>query len=348
MDPVAIGDPLQHAAQSPVGGESHQAERDDAEKVIFPEDLIKMQKDNPVARENLDSQKRLFESRRKSIIAQTDILKQQISQKKEEINGLRAQIKSSSDQLALLREEIAVVKKLLKSGNAMKPRLLALERTAADIEGKWGESLAMVSRAEQAIGEAEINIVNLKTKFLNEVMTDLRDTQVQISDLEEKMRAAADTMNRIEIASPLDGTVVGLKSHTVGGVITPGQPIMDIVPRDDLLIIEAKVLPQDIDVVYPGLLSRVQLTAYKTRKVPPVEGEVKTISADRLTNERTGESYFLARIGIPKKNLDALPEKAKLYPGMPADVLIITGKRTPLSYLFGSLTDYFSHAFREQ
>ncbi len=324
------------------------AERDSAPTITFPDDLLKAKKEDVAVAANLDAQQRLFDSRRKNIEGQVNILNQQIAQKRNEIVGLRSQVSAANRQLSLLNEEINVVKKLLQSGNAMKPRLLALQRQSAELGGAHGDHVAMISRAEQAIGEAELNMINLRNKFLNDVVTELRDAQVQITDLEEKIRAAADMMNRIDIIAPITGTVTGLKVHTIGGVITPGEQLMDIVPRDDLLIVEAKVSPQDIDSVRAGLTARVVLTVYKSRKVPPIEGVVRTVSADRITNDRANESYYLARIGIPKSELKKMPMKVELYPGMPVDVLIVTGERTMLSYLVSPISDYMNHSFREK
>ncbi len=327
------------------------AERDNREDIVFPDDLLRLeQTHHAVVEENLDSQRRLFDSRRKNVEGQIAILHQKIEQFKKEIEGLKSQKNSADEQIGFLQEEIGAVRKLLASGNASKPRLLALERNKAAIDGERGDYVARISRSQQSIAEAEISMINLRNDFLNDVVGELRETQVQIADLEERIRASADTVVRINILAPISGVITGLKVHTLGGVIAPGEPIMDIVPQDDKLIVEAKVQPRDIDVVRAGLIARVRLSAYKSRKVPPVEGTVQQISADRFQDERTGEAYYLARIEISYDELDKLKklEEVELYPGMPADVLIVTGSRTFLSYMFTPLTDSLSHAFREQ
>ena len=323
------------------------AERDNKTTIEFPEELLKLEKENPVAKDNIDSQRRLFDSRRKNIEGEEAVLRQKVEQQKREIQGLEAQASSARAQMNFLQQEITVVRKLLADGNAMRPRLLALERQSSDLDGRRGEHLAMVSRAQQAIGEAEIQMINTRNKFMNDVVSDLKDTQAQIGDVQERMRASQDTMNRINILAPISGSVTGLKVHTVGGVIAPGEALMDIVPVNDELIIEAKVQVQDIDVVHADLPARVRLTAYKTRQVPMIEGIVKNVSADRFTDERSGVPYYIARVGIPHSALEELPN-VKLYPGMPADVLIVTGERTMLSFLFSPIRESFSKAFREQ
>lgn len=325
------------------------AERDDRDEIVFPEDLLKKQKNNSFIDEAIDSQERLFKSRRENLDGQTAVLKQKIEQLRKEIEGLTAQEKSAQGQMNLLSQEIETVRMLLEKGNASRPRLLALEREYENIKGKRGEYLAQISRSEQAISEADIQIINLKTGFQKEVLSELKDTKAQVADLEEKIRASADSASRVVITSPINGIITGLKVHTVGGVVAPGGTLMDIVPQNDKLIIEAKVQLQDIDVVHSGLEALVRLSAYKTRKVPPMDGKVIQVSADSFTNERTGESYYLARVEIDKKELQEYRhENVKLYPGMPAEVLIVTGERTLLSYLITPITDAMNNALREQ
>ncbi|MBN66636.1 MAG: hemolysin secretion protein D [Rickettsiales bacterium] len=323
------------------------AERDNAEKIDFPKELLEAEETDADIAQILDAQRRLFASRIESIDGQMKVLDQQIAQLDEEIGGLEQQITSSNEQIALLEEEIETVRTLLEKGIANKPRLLALERNAAELRGRRGEYQARISRAEQTISQARIEKYNLKTQFLNEVIQELRDTQSKMSDLEEQLRAAQDVVQRIEVKAPIAGEITGLVVHTKGGVITAGQKLMDIVPFDDKLIVEVRVNPQDIDVVRPGLEAQVRLTAYKVRNVPPAVGEVIQVSADRFEDERTGQGYFLARIAISPEELERLGH-LELSPGMPAEALIVTGKRTLLSYLMDPISDSFNKAFREQ
>ena len=325
------------------------AERDKKDKLTFPADLLEDEKKNKIIGENLDSQRRLFDSRRRSGEGQRKILGQKIRQYEQEIAGLNAQIRSANSQIGFLGQEIGVVRKLLAQGNASRPRLLALERQAADLRGNRGEAQANISRAKQSIFESEIAINNLTTEFENEVNTELKETQAELADLNERIRASSDTMNRIVIAAPVTGTVTGLRAHTIGGVINPGDAIMDIIPtNEEELVIEARVNPQDIDVVHKDLLARVRLSAYKARTVPMIEGIVRTVSADRFTDERTGEAYYSARIYIDGKEFEELGDDIKLYPGMPAEVLIVTGSRTFLNYMLSPISESFNRAFREQ
>lgn len=322
------------------------AERDGASTIAFAKELTDQQND-PAVKEVLDTQRDLFNYRRKTLQSQIDILNKKMLQHQLEIKGLEAEVSAASTQISLLNEEIRVVGKLLKEGNALKPRLLALQRGAAELEGKRGENQAAISRVQQTIMELELSLTGQKADYLNKVVEELKQTQLQLSDLQEKLRASVDVMNRVVITAPLAGIVTGLSIHTSGGVIQPGEKLMDIVPTDDQLIVEAKIAPHDIEPVRPGLKARIRLTAYKSRFVAPVEGTVLNVSADRFSDPRTGESYYTARIAVDPKELEK-DKGISLYPGMPADVMIITGERTLLAYLLSPIRDSFSHAFREK
>lgn len=324
------------------------AERDGKSSITFPDEYLKQEANNPKVKDALETQRRLFSTRRESLQGEIDVLNQKIAQSGEEIRGLKEQSAAASSQIALLNQEIATVSELIKTGNAVKPRLLALQRQQADLMGRRGESQAMASRASQTINESKISILNAKNEFLNKVVAELKETQVQLSTLEEQARASSDVARRVEVTAPIDGTVTGLNIHTIGGVVQPGQVLMSVVPSNDRLIVEAHVSPQDIDVVHPGLKAQVRLTAFKTRYLHPVEGKVTTVSADRFDDKATGESYFVARVEIPQSELAALGSDIKLSSGMPADVLIVTGTRTMLSYIVRPIRDSFGHAFHDQ
>lgn len=327
------------------------AERDSKEEVSFPPELTEAEAKDPEVAENMDSQRRLFASRRDTLNGSIDVLSEKMKQYEQEIDGLSQQIKSAQSQMGLLGEEISVVRQLLKKGNAVKPRLLSLQRQYAALGGQKGEYESKISQAKQSINETQIQIYNTKSEFQSKLMNDLKDTQAQISDLQDRMKAASDVLNRIEIKAPIAGQVTGLNVHTVGGVVAPGDKIMDIVPFDDKLIVEVKVPTQDIDSMHPGLKARVRLLAYKQRSVRPVQGEVTIVSADRFSDQRTGESYYTARIEIPQSEIDDISRpghEVKLTPGMPVEALILTGSRTLLGYLVSPIRDYYTRAFREQ
>lgn len=324
------------------------AERDAKPSIAFPEEYLKQEAANPKVKDALETQRRLFTTRRESLEGQIQVLNQRAAQSGDEIRGLKEQIAAANTQISLLSQEITTVEGLLATGNALKPRLLNLQRQQADLMGQRGNAQAMISRAGQTISESKTAILNLKNEFLNKVVAELKDTQVQLSSLEEQARATSDVARRVEVTAPIAGTVTALKVHTIGGVLQSGEVLLSLVPRDDRMIVEARVSPQDVDVVHAGLAAQVRLTAYKSRYLRPAEGKVITISADRIEDPMTRESYFVARIEIPQAELSALGKDIKLTSGMPADVLIVTGNRTMLSYIVQPIRESFGHAFHDQ
>lgn len=320
------------------------AERDGKDSFEFPKEVLE-QTARPEVKDIMDTQNKLFEARKSTYFGQVSVLKQRIAQLDDQIRGLRAQEKAAGGQLKLVNDEARIVEELLKQGNANKPRLLSLQRRAQELQGSKGEITANISKAQQAIGETEQQILNVKSDRIKQVVDELKETQARISDSEENMRASSDVFRRISITSPIDGYITGLKFHTTGGgVIQPGAPITDIVPKDDNMVIEAQVMPQDIDVVHSGLKARVKLTAYKSN-VPMVDGKVVNVSADSFKDDRTGRSYYTARVEVPKENFQKY--KITLQPGMQAEVFIVTGERTLASYLLTPITNSMDRAFKD-
>jgi len=224
--------------------------------------------------------------------------------------------------------------------------MLELKREAAEIEGERARNRAAVARVEQNIAESELEINSLDTERMNEVVQLLRDTQGEIYDLREQQRSAGDVLQRTDIRAPLAGTVVGLQVHTLGGIIAPGEPLLDIVPSGERLVVEARVRPDDIDVVRPGLDAHIHFSAFNSISQVPVNGRVLTVAADRLLDERTGEPFYRTSLVLPDGLPPALAGES-LYPGMQAEVMIMTGARTALDYLLTPLTERVRRAFRE-
>ncbi len=321
------------------------AERDETTDIQFPDGLKSLQKDPKVA-ESVMGQLNIFNARRQSQAGQVAILNQRIAQYNEEVKGLKGQISAENRQLELIADEIKDVSGLVEKGLAQRPRLRALQRNAAEIEGSRSQNQAKIAQVGQAVAEARLQIIELKTTTLNEVVQELRDVQSELFELAEQERAAADILRRTEVVAPNDGIIVNLQVHTSGGVIAPGASLLDIVPANVRLIVEARVDPGDIDVVQIGLPAQVRFPAFSQRTMAPVEGRVVRVSADSLTDERTGTSYYLVRVAIE----DDLPTKlkgAELYPGMQAEVMITTGERTALDYFFKPISASLNRAFRE-
>lgn len=319
------------------------AERDGAPEIAFPPDLDPADAN---LRPIMDGQRRIFEARRTTLAGQIGVLDQKVAQLKAQIEGAEARGAATRRQAELIAAEIADTQVLFDKGLTPKPRLLALQRAAADLKGQLGMIAGSIAEAEQGIGEARLKMIDLQNSRADQVVADLRDSQMQIADLGEKLKTARDIEARRDVVAPVAGVVVNMRYFTPGGVIQPGSPILDIVPQHDPLMVAARVKPGDIDVVHPGLPAKLRLTAFSQRTTPVVDGVLTQVSADRLTDQRTGEPYYDARVRIDRKELADLPQ-VQLYPGMPAEVLIVTGRRTLVDYIAKPLRDSFARAFRE-
>ena len=296
----------------------------------------------------INTQENLFLTKKKSKQNKINILHKQIAGLNDEITGISAQKTAIGKELAVLYQQKTMSEKLVKSNNSSLNKLLEIEKQIASSEGKQGELKANIAKATQSIAETELEIENINNESLNELLSELQEVEVKISDLTEQLISTNDILTRTTIKSPTSGVVTDLQYHTVGAVISPATEIMFIVPKDDQLIIEAKVNPNDIDNVEAGLTAKVQLTAFKAKKAPKLNGQVLSVSADSLLDEITGEQYFLARIKIDEEEIKRLKSDIKLSPGMPAQVFIIIGSRSLWSYLFSPIVDASYKAFREE
>jgi HlyD family type I secretion membrane fusion protein len=296
----------------------------------------------------LSTQNELFLSRKTASESKRKILSKRIDQLNDEITGLESQKRAIFKQKDVMKKEIAMITQLIEKQNAPITRRMELEKQWAELEGRGGEVMAQIAKAGQAISETELEIINLDIEAKNQILLELQEVEINISDLTEQLASAKDILKRTVIKSPISGIVMNIQYHTIGAVVQPAATIMNIVPQDDQVIVEAKVRPDDIDSVYEGLTAKVQLSAYKAKKVPKISGKVTSISADSLMDEITGASYFLARIELDSSELSRLKTTIKLNPGMPAEVFIITGSRTLFRYLFSPLTEAAYKAFREE
>lgn len=325
------------------------AERAGADEVAFPPHLAVRAAHDQDARiaELLDGQRRLFAARWESLRGQVDILIQRTAQLDAEADGLRAQVASTEVQLSLIAEEMQDARTLVVKGLERKSRLLSLEREAANLGGRRGEYLASIARAEQRRGETGLQILDLRNKRAEELATELREVQGKLRELDERLHAAGDVLDRTVVRAPATGMVMNVQVHTAGGVIGAGKPILDIAPDDDSLLIEARLRPTDIDNVHTGLPARIRLTAFKQRTTPVLSGRVTYVSGDALTDQRTGDASYSAHIVVDRGELQRAGG-LNLQPGMPAEVMVVTGRRTAADYFLAPLTDSFARAFREE
>ncbi len=326
------------------------AERDKLPEVTFDKDMVEMGGTHEEVARIITAQTNLFRSEMEIQRAKLAILDQRIAQSDEEISGLKSQIEGTSGQLNLYDEEIGMVQNMYNKGYDTRPHLLEVERHHNELKGNRGQYESQVAKVKQNIAETRMSIIDQQNEYQTKVGQELKDVQAQIADLETKLRAAKDVVDRTKLTAPVSGIVMGLKYHTPGGVIAPGTPIMDIVPQNDQLVIEVRVKPTDIANIHTGLDARVIFTAYKMRSTPKVPGKVTQVSADIFTDDRAAQpsSYYLAQVEVDKKFLEHMQKHIELYPGMPADVMIKTGSRSFLGYLFGPITDSMHSAFREE
>lgn len=322
-----------------------QAEQHGEERVSFPKELEMAQHTNPSVAAVLAGQQSIFQTRRQVFQSQAAVNREKRSQVEKEIEGLRAQESAASRRIEIVREEADTVAMLVSKGLERRPRLLNLEREMADIEGRRGEIVAQVSRAEQVINESKVTLLKLENDRQSEIAQSLREAQSQIFQIRERLQAANDQLLRTAVKAPEDGVVTDLRIHTPGGVIGAGAPLMDLVPRQGRLIVTARLRPEDIDVVHPGLNADIHLVPYNQRRVPRLTGTVMHVSADRLVDKRTDQPYYATKIRVEDPRI--VENNIKIVPGMPAEVFITTGRGTVALYALRPLLDSFYNAFHE-
>ncbi|MBK8814639.1 MAG: HlyD family type I secretion periplasmic adaptor subunit [Methylococcaceae bacterium] len=320
------------------------AERDRKEGITFPENLEDLS--DPHIVEARQGETQIFQARKNSYEGEISVLKQRISQLSSKIDGLKGQRSSKQELMTSYRDEVGDLKALLAQGFADKQRLRDIERNHALVTGDIASLTSDIASSEMQIGETKLQILQLQKKFQEEVAGKLGEVQAELYDVAQRVNAMSDKVIRTDIKAPASGRVLGLSVHNIGGVITPGKPILDIVPQQEELIINAQVSPIDIDRVRTGLVAEVRFSAFKQALTPKVMGKVINISADRLTDERSGNTYYQAQIELTPESYTKL-RGLELVPGMPAEVFINTGERTVFEYLMQPITNSFARAFIE-
>jgi HlyD family type I secretion membrane fusion protein len=322
------------------------AEREDADHITFPPDLLARQTDPKVAQDIAGEQK-TFDTKRQSLQQQIGILTERKSENASVIAGFEAERRALETQIALIAREQGGVQQMVDKGLEPLPRLLALQRQNADLGGQRGQLTEKVSQIAVNNGETDLQIVNLKNQMLDDALKELHDVQSKRFDVLDRMQSARDIYNRTVITAPVSGEVVNLVVHTKGAVIKPGDTVMEIVPQNDKLEVEAHVRPEDADQIYVGMPAKVNLSGYEQRRLPMITGEVTYIAPDQQTDQRTGQAFFTAHVSVDRKMLRDFPE-ARLIPGEPAQVAIQTGTRTALEYFVEPVRDVIRNGMRER
>lgn len=322
------------------------AEKNWQSKVAFPAELLQRSKEPKVA-DILRNEAHIFETRRDTLNGEIALLRGQITEVKEEVVSLKDQLRASDKTIAYLHEELASNETLAKKGFVSAPKLLELKRAVSEQEDRQGEYSANISRANQKATELELRIASLKDEYAKQASDELKKSQDQIFDLQQRARVPEDALKRQTITAPVAGRVVDLKVHTVGGVIGAREPLMDIVPEVRELIVESRVRVDDIDDLRLDMEAEVRLSAYKQRTTPLVKGKVVYISADSLMDEASHTPYFMTHIRVDAASMKEAGDDIKLYPGMPAEVYILTSQRTALQYLLDPISSTLRKSFRE-
>jgi HlyD family secretion protein len=323
-----------------------ESERDGLESVVFPADLLARAGDQEVAHA-LNSERKLFELRRSARVGQKAQLSERVAQLNEEIRGIKAQRESKLKQIGIIKQELAGVTELWKRNLVQFSKLTELQREEARLEGEIAQLIAQGAQVGGKVAETRLQIIQIDRDLSSEVAKETREIDGKIGEFVERKITAEDQLKRVDIRAPQNGIVFQSAVHTVGGVITAGDTIMQIVPEADNLAVEAKVNPQDIDQLKVGQSALLRLSAFNQRTTPEVEGVVTRISADTTTDPRTAQSYYTIRISLPVKEL-ARVGNIKVIPGMPVEAFVQTGERTMLAYLAKPLTDQLMRTFRER
>jgi HlyD family secretion protein len=321
------------------------AQRDGTETFDLPIDLKAFANDAGVT-EILSGQRHLLESTLQGVTSKKDQLKQQMGQIKDQIGGVVAQINSDKRQMVLITSELQSLRSLQKQGLVPVSRVSAMEREAARLDGEQGQLVASKASAEAKMSETKLQIIQVDEDLRNMSLTDLRDVDSKIGELEQRKLSASARLSRMSIKAPISGTIYQLAVHTEGGVVAPGETLMMIVPKGDDLVLQAQVTPNDIDNVHTGQTAKIKFNAFNTRTTMDINAEVSQVAADTTRVDAQSAPFYLIRLTINADELAKLGDN-KLKPGMSAEAFIQTEARTPLSYLIQPLMDQFSHAMRE-
>jgi HlyD family secretion protein len=322
------------------------AEGAEAREMELPAELIAAAKQDRSVALIADTERQVFKTRWETYQGQLAVQEAKMAQLQEQIAAFAAQAKASEDRLRYIEEELRTVKALFAKGYERKPRLLELERQKAELSGNIGELVAKKAEARQEIATVVAEKVSTENTRRSDAMKELQDSQALINDLSERIRAAADAVQRKEVLAPDAGVVTDLKYFTSGSSIIAGQPIMDIVPAGDQMLVEARVNPTDIENVHVGQKVNVRLVAYKASKVPVLTGTLTYVSADRQQDAK-GDMFFVARAELDKDALAGM-KNVQLYPGMPADVLILGGDRLAIDYFLTPIENGLRRALHEE
>jgi len=322
------------------------AERDGLETISFPDDLSTGAKTDPLTEQILAGQQRIFTTRRNALTGQMDLNANRLAQSRHRLDGLEEREVSKERERVLLQDELEGLRSLFGKGYVTKKALNGSERSLRQVETDIADIESKIDEANRLIERYQIEGEQIGKNFVEQVENELYKVEQDAYELTQRMRAVQDQHARLDVRAPVSGVVVNLAAHTVGGVVAAGSRILDIVPQNDRLLVEAQVQPSDIDGVRPGLAADIRFPAFERLDMPHITGRVTVVSADRIFNDRTGSGHFLVRAQVDDGQIDGVGGLS-LVPGMPAQVIINKGEGTLLGYLTAPLTRLFWTAFRE-
>lgn len=322
------------------------AQRDGAETIDFP-DAVLAEANDPVIKVAIEDNKRQFESRLKLLAQSLDIVDQQIAQIRSTTQQARVQQNTAAEQVALLTAELDALRPLLAKGLVTQPRIKSLERERASQQGNLDSATISIAKSDEQIAEQETRIRQLRQDYQQEAADQLNGVRLSLSQAEQSLALSSDQLARAEVRAPVAGTVQQLRFFTVGGVIRPGEPILDIVPNDDRLVVRARVVPGDRDRVHATQTVEVRIPQFSLFLHAPIAGTVETVSQDSLLDEASRQSYFSTEISVDRASIPA-DIGDKLTAGMMVDVIIPTEERTVLAYLLGPMLGHLATSMRER
>jgi HlyD family secretion protein len=323
-----------------------EAQRDGTESITFAADLLGAASAPEIGR-IVNGETRLFDLQREALSGQKEQLRERVAQLNNQIAGLTEQIAAKDAEIGLIQKELTGVHELWDKNLVPITRVTALERDAARLHGERGALVASIAESKEKIAETQLQIIQLDENLHSDVAKQLAEIRGKTSDLKQHQITAREQLERIEIRAPQNGTVHQLSVHARGAVIGAGEQVMLIVPDADSLVAEVRVAPRDIDQVAPRQSATLRFPTFNQRTTPEINGTVKLVAADVMENERTGNPYYVVRVGIAPEEIARL-RGMRLIPGMPVDVFIRTSERTMLSYLLKPLDDQVRRAFREK
>jgi len=324
-----------------------EAERDQAAVIRWPADINKRITDPQVA-DTVRAQQAIFVARRNTLAGELSIIGEQIAALLNEITGYQSQVRAKEEQGASLKRDLEGLQDLEARGMVEKTRVRAVERDMARLLGERDEIVAKVAQSRTTIIEKDLRRFQVRKAFSEEVAAELKKVQAEGFELQERETAARRTLELTELRAPVAGTITDMRVHTAGGVVAPGEVLMEVVPSTDRLIVEARVMPQDVDRLAMGMPAGVKLHAFNSRTTPELDASVSYISADAVIDARNDNSWFTVRLDVSPDSLALLAKDKRMLPGMQADVFIRTGQNTFLGYLMQPLRDSFDKAWRER